>query len=286
MSLASRAASESPTAAHARDPDGVDTLHPDAPGSAFRLGAGDPNRISGFLIERGTPATPIEGFAQAWQVRAHALRYSSGPMGYTARLHIRTAARQRYSWRDTPGWLATPRDFRNQEFTAYVRVHGITDARRAAIAIKIRGGEHSAKRPDNASCTMMTFQGPQSGAVARFGKELTHPAYDYVTLAPHFDAALVEQRWFGLKLVSYVVPGEPRRVVNRLHVDTMPFDASGTPRNDWPLLAEYVDEAGKRTGRYDTLVDWGGWQTTLRADGVSALDFARISLREIVPPPA
>ena len=90
---------------------------------------------------------------------------------------------------------------------------------RAAITLKIRGGAHSANNPDLASCTMMTFQAASTGAVARFGKELIHPIYNYVKLTPAFNAALIEYQWFGLKLLSYGIPGDSTRVVNRLYLE-------------------------------------------------------------------
>jgi hypothetical protein len=46
-----------------------------------------------------------------------------------------------------------------------------------------------------------------------------------------------------------------------------------------------VDVEGVRTGQYSKLADWGGWQTTVRTDGIHDLDFALLSVREIMPPP-
>ncbi|MBM4264272.1 MAG: hypothetical protein FJ145_22970 [Deltaproteobacteria bacterium] len=262
-------------------------LFPSASGSAFHLGAQNPNSTNRFQIERKTTALErTEGALRYWSVPAHDLNYASGATGKTARLHIYASGGvQKYTWKTQQDYLASPADTRNQEFTAYVRVRGITDPKRAAISLKIRGGAHTEKNPDLASCTMMTFQAATMGAVARFGKELTHPIYDYITLRPHFDAALTPDRWFGLKLVSFTMPNQPQRVTNRLYLDTEPFEAvTGKPRNNWRLFAEYTDEEGKSTGKYSKLVDWGGWQTTLRTDGVANLDFALLSLREIVPP--
>ena len=165
-----------------------------------------------------------------------------------------------------------------------MRVHGIFDVRRAAVTLKIRGGKHSKDDGDLASCTMMTFSPASSPAVTRFGKELTHPEYDYVKLEPSFAASLEEGRWVGLKLVSYAPPADTSRVINRLYVDDAPFDAAGRPANHFRQLSEYVDVEGRSTGQYTKLVDWGGWQTTLRTDGISELDFAIISVREIVAP--
>jgi len=107
-----------------------------------------------------------------------------------------------------------------------------------------------------------------------------------VTLTPAFATALVDNQWFGLKLVSYGVRGDATKVVHRLYVDTAPLAlATGMPQNQWRLLSEYVDVEGVSTGQYSKLADWGGWQTTLRTDGIHDLDFALLSVREIMPPP-
>ncbi len=274
-------------ASHRLDDDGVLMLLAPVPRAHFRLGNDNPNRARDFQIERKTIAEARhDANLRYWNVRAHDLDYASGGSGKTARLHIyANGGRQAYTWKTQRGFLASPSDIRNQEFTAFVRVHGITDPKRAAVSLKIRGGSHSAKNPDMASCTIMTLQSPSTGAAARFGKELSHPIYDYVRLTPAFDAALNENRWFGLKLLSYSPPGEPTHVINRLYLDTDPFTlATGHPRNKWKLFSEFVDVEGLSTGRYDKLADWGGWQTTLRTDGIGSLDFALISLREVNPP--
>jgi hypothetical protein len=268
------------------DEDGVAQLFPSAPGPSFHLGAGDPQRTRDFAIEKNGPATPHrEGPLAFWSTAAYALDYSSGGQGKTIRLHIHASGgEQAFTWKTQHGFLANARDVKNQEFTAYVRVHGIFDIRRAAVTLKIRGGKHSQSDPDLASCTMITFSPFASPAVTRFGKELSHPEYDYVKLAPLFPAALEENRWVGLKLVSYAVPSDASQVVNRLYVDDAPFDDVGRPANHFRPFSEYIDVEGKSTGRYAKLVDWGGWQTTLRTDGIAELDFAIISVREIVPP--
>lgn len=268
------------------DREGVARLLRSAPGSSFHLGTQDPNNASRFQIERKTLASAhTEGNLRYSSVAAHDLNYASGGTGKTARLHIyASGGTQQFTWKNQKGYLSNSADIRNQEFTAYVRVRGITDPKRAAISLKVRGGAHTEKNPDLAACTMMSLQAASTGAVARFGKELTHPIYDYVRLTPRFDAALIADRWVGLKLVSFAVPNQPLRIVNRLYLDPEPFDESGRLLNHWRLFAEYIDEEGKSTGKYSKLVDWGGWQTTLRTDGVAHLDFALLSLREVVPP--
>jgi hypothetical protein len=239
-----------------------------------------------LAIEKNGDATPHrEGPLTYWNTKAYALDYSSGGEGKTIRLHIyASGGRQELTWKTQHGFLSNSRDVKNQEFTAYVRVHGIFDSRRAAVTLKIRGGKHSPSDPDLASCTMMTFAPSSAPAVTRFGKELAHPEYDYVKLSPHLAASLEGDRWVGLKLVSYALPSDAGRVVNRLYVDEAPFDETGRPANHFRLLSEYIDVEGQSTGHYSKLVDWGGWQTTLRTDGISDLDFAILSVREIVPP--
>jgi len=268
------------------DGDNVQRLLPSAPGASFRLGKRDPNQTEGLEIERHTRASPErEGKLEYWSVAAHDLDYASGGSGKTVRLHIRASGgEQRFTWQTQQGYLGAPRDLKNQEFTAYVRARGIFDVGRAGVSLKIRGGRHTQRDGDLASCTMLTFAPHGSRGVTRFGKELHHPDYDYVPLEPRFAAALEEGRWVGLKLVSYSVPGLPKSVMNRLYVDPAPFDGEGRPQNGWQLFSEYLDVEGKSTGRYDKLVDWGGPQTTLRSDGMAELDVAILSVREIRPP--
>lgn len=268
------------------DADGVALLFPSAPGASFRLGASDPNATEAFVVEKGTPArTAHEGSWHFWNLPSHPLTYASGGEGWTSRLHIQANGGQRFTWKDQQGFLSGPDDMRNLEFTAYVRVHGILDPRRAAISLKVRGGRHTATQPDLASCAMLTFGPEHRGVVSRFGKELTHPLYDYVPLTSLFPAGLKEDAWYGLKLVCWNEIGSPARTVFRLYVDTDPIEpTTGHPANHWKLLSEYVDAEGKSTGRYSKRVDWGGWQTTLRTDGFRDIDFALISLREIAPP--
>jgi hypothetical protein len=260
-------------------------LLPSAWGSSFRLGDQDPNSTPNFEIEkRGVAVQAHDGPIRYWKLDTYDLDYSSGGSGKTARLHIRASSSpQSFTWRTQQGNLGSTSDFKNQEFTAYLRVRGIFDLRRAAVSLKIRGGRHTKDDGDLASCTMMTFAPLGAPAVSRFGKELHHPDYDYVVLEPRFQAALEEGRWVGLKLVSYTDPNYDERVVNQLFVDDAPFDANGRPRNGFRLLSEYADVEGKSTGKYDKLVDWGGWQNTVRVDGVSELDFAIVSVRPIAP---
>jgi hypothetical protein len=267
------------------DEDGVQMLHATAPkGTNIRLGAQDPNKTPQFGFDYKARATSeLENGLQFWRIPSTAFNYSSGPAGMTARFHMQASGeKQRFSWKTQQGYLSSPADIKNQEFTVYLRVHELIYPQTAVAALKIRGGVHTARNPDFASCSMMTLSPKGSRRITQFGKELTHPLYDYVKLAPAFDASLVDNVWIGLKLLSWTDPQDLSRVINQLHVDTTPFDAVGKPANNWRLLSEYIDIEGKSTGHYTKLVNWAGWQTTLRVDGYRSVDFAYPSVRDIV----
>jgi hypothetical protein len=270
------------------DPDGVEMKHPTKPtGLTWRLGTLDPNTAKDFEIEQGDKATKkTEGKLTFWNLPSHSLSYASGGTGWTSRLHIYASGTetQLYTWKTQKGWLATPKDLKDQELTIYIRPHTILDPPRAQATLKIRGGKHSSSNASWGSCTMMTLGAPTSGGVARFGKELDHPTYDYVKLTPMVKAELTDNQWVGLKLVSYQRPGEATKVQYRVYVDRTPFDADGKPKNTWELFSSYEDVEGKDTGTYTKLADWGGMVTTFRSDGLKDLDFTLMSVREIVAP--
>jgi hypothetical protein len=262
-------------------------LFPSAPGGTrFDLGSRDPSRTAEVVIEKGlVPTAANEGGVHFWSTPTYDLAYASGGTGKTGRWHMHASGgSQLYTWLTQHGFLATAGDLRNQEFTVYVRAHQLFDLTRAAATLKIRGGAHTSSDGNLASCVMMELCPAGSNHPVRFGKELVHPQYDYVTLTPGTSATLVDGSWVGLKMVSYTLPQDATRVINRLYVDAAPFDASGRPVNAWQLLGEYVDVQGTSTGQYSRLADWGGWQTTFRVDGMLAYDIAIFSVREIIPP--
>jgi hypothetical protein len=272
------------------DADGVQMLMPSAVGSSsLRLGKQNPNQHAQFAFDyRAVAASAVAEKSAGvpyWNLPSTEFAYSSsGGKGYTGRLHLfASGGKQNFNWKTQKGYLSSPLDVKNQEFTIYVRVHELLTPETAQASLKIRGGGHHTADPDAGSCIMMTLVSEGHKFLVRFGKELAHPVYDYVLLKPAFDAALKDNVWIGLKLLSWSDPQNPLRVINQLYADTAPFDAQGKPLNQWRLLSEYVDIEGKSTGKYSKLVDWGGWMTTLRVDGYRSIDFAYPSVREIVP---
>lgn len=280
---------EPPTLDAGMGPDGVIKLYPDAPGMQFVLAGADQDPSAELLIEQGVAAVPQqEGSLAYFSIDTYDFEYTEGSTpGKTARLHIRArGAEQLHDWQTQEGFLAGAESLGDQELSALVRVRGLFDPEHAVFELKIRGGAHTDADPSLASCSLMTFATRAAPGVSRFGKELEHPEYDYVNLPPRLGVALSEGRWFGLKLVSYVDPARADRVYNQLFVDADPILPDGSLRNDYRLLSEYVDRAGVSTGRYDTMVSWRGYQSTLRIDGVDTLDVARLSARAIAAPAA
>ncbi len=269
------------------DAEGVRMLLPSLPGgTVLHLGKQDANTSANIAFDYKIKATKgTDSGVAFWNMPSVALDYASGKAGYTARVHLRAAgAKQNFNWKTQKGYLGSNADVRNQEFTVYLRVHELLTPAIAQATLKIRGGEHHTNNPDAASCTMMTFAPASNKGITRFGKELSHPDYDYVNLKPAIDATLQDNTWVGLKLLSYADPKNSDQVINQLHIDTVAFDSAGRPANQWRLLAEYTDVEGKSTGRYSKLVDWGAVQTTLRVDGYRSVDFTHLSVREITPP--
>ncbi len=268
------------------DSDGVVMLFPPNPnGSSWNLGGRDPNTVDRTYFDLGgdkaTPAT--ENGISFWTTTGHKVSYASGaPDGVTVRLNIKASGgTQTYTWRNgaaTHGYISNPRDLKNFEATAYVRVrdHNRTHT---SMSWKVRGGRHTGSNPALSSCTGM--QVPYEKGSPRFLRELDHPDYDYINLTPRFPYLLQEGKWLAVKMVSYLVGNGTK---NLLYLDTDPFDANGKPRNDFRLYAEWIDRDGVDTGEYTRAATWGGWLTTFRVDGWRKVDFAILSAREIVPP--
>ncbi len=270
------------------DSDGVAELYPTATGSSFFLSKSNPNSTPRFGIDQKTVASrrsDPSGLTY-WNLPSHPLSYASGGTGWTSRLYIYASGgtAQKYTWLNQPGYLYVPADVKNQEETVYVRAHGLLDAGHAGVTLKVRGGAH-ASNGDLAACVMFELGLGRSGTPpqARFGKELHHPDYDWVKLTPAFSYALTENKWVGLKMVSYSSISNPKQAMNEFYLDIDPFDSFGKPKNGWRLFATYKDIEGLSTGRYSKLVNWGGWQTTVRSDGWHDIDFAFPSVREVVP---
>jgi hypothetical protein len=265
------------------DEDGVTMLHPTKnKGLIWRLGDRNPNNITFFKANGNAVTSKSEGNLKYWNLEAIPVTYTGNESGWTTRFDVYNSntKKQLYSWKSQKGYLGSVKDPRDEEVTIYMRGHGAVSMKRLQWTLKIRGGEHTNVNPERASCTMMTFGVKNTTRITKFGKELTHPYYDYVSLKPKIpDTELKENVWYGLKLVSYRKNAWSTH--NQLWLDTDPWDANGKPKNNWRLFSEYVDATGKSTGRYNQTADWGGLITMVRTDGWHNVDFALFSVREI-----
>jgi hypothetical protein len=268
------------------DAQGVAMLFPSNPnGSSWSLGSRDPNTVDPayFDLNRDEATAGRENGISYWTTTGHKVSYASGaPDGVTVRLNIKASGgSQLYTWRNgaiAKGYLGNPRDLKNLEATVYVRVNNFNNTH-DSMNWKLRGGRHSSTNAALSSCIGMSV--PYGGDAPTASRELDHPKYDTVKLAPKFPYQLQAGKWVGVKAVSYLVPGGTK---NLLYLDTEPFDASGKPRNNFRLYTEWMDKNGQSTGRYTQAAIWGGWTTTFRVDGWRRLDFTQLSAREIVPP--
>jgi hypothetical protein len=127
------------------DADGVQMLLASTPsGTSLRLGTQDPNltlttqTTQRFGFDYKAKATAgQEGGLRFWNIPSTALNYSSGPTGVTARFHMyASGGQQNFTWKTQAGYLSSPADVKNQEFTVYVRVHELLDPRAAAATLK------------------------------------------------------------------------------------------------------------------------------------------------------
>jgi hypothetical protein len=119
-----------------------------------------------------------------------------------------------FDWKTQHGYLSSPSDLRNQDFTVYIRVHDLLTPEIALISLKIRGGRHTAQ-----ANSMMTVPVGPNTKQSYFAKELAHPNYDFVFLEPKFLFALPENQWTRLKYQSYSNPSIATWLINRLYIN-------------------------------------------------------------------
>jgi hypothetical protein len=76
-------------------------------------------------------------------------------------------------------------------------------------------------------------------------------------------------------------------VTARDYIDLDPFDTNGMPKNNWePLQEKVFTKVSKKTKdgkKYDVPPLWGGMFTS-RVDGFQTVNYAIVSIREIIPP--
>lgn len=259
------------------DLDGVLMLHhPEAGGTNWRLGSSNPNNGGQyFRIYEATATQVTEGGRTFWREPGQ----SDGNGGRTHRLYIRAGGGvQNYTWNSNPGYLGSPADIQNLECTGIIRATNKVSGN-TSLQWELRGGNHGSIP---AQAGTFGMQVPYIGQTAKCFREYNHPQYDYIFPPRKFVYNYPGNAWLGMKCTSYLVNGGTQ-CLNRLYLDTSPYNADGSLRNDWQLYLEYLD-TNTDTGLYTVPALWSGWQNFIRMDGWQYLDFTIYSAREIVPP--
>lgn len=259
------------------DPDGVELKMPiDPNGSAWRLGAKDPNTDPEVVLRNAEG--PVEKKDDYWTATSE----SAGKKA-TFRINVTVKASQgaqesNHAKLAERGYMVSPKDIRNLEMTGYFRVHGVADPEEA-ITMKVRGGQHTGDDDPRAACIGLLTEFTDADT-RLWEKELFHPTTPRTQVNRLVTHGPLEDKWVGVKAIVYNLPGD-EAAVSEAWIDTDPFDAAGKPKNQWKKVYEYVDEAPGFGGRP---VTWGGKTETWRIDAVETIDFKLLSVHEIVPP--
>ncbi|SDD71949.1 hypothetical protein [Rhodococcus tukisamuensis] len=268
------------------DADGVMMLLPaKAGGTDYRLGSDCPADDHDHLhLWADTLTKETEDGVTFWRSTGHPIQYASGkPDGTSHRITIIAGGgAQAYNWKTGAiehGFCGNAHDLSAFEATIYCRLHTPTGTHESVSWI-IRGGEHDAQRPEDASCIGISLRdAPSQNSVF---KELTHPVYGYSDVRPKFDYTKASGKWLGIKVVSYI--DSTTTVRNLMYLDTDPYSSAGSKKNDWRPYLEWTDTQGVVMGAYAQAALWAGWMNTFRVDGWTLVDFSIVSAREIVLP--
>jgi hypothetical protein len=285
------------------DKDGVKMLFETKPsGSEFYLS--DAHGItSGIFIstDDNSAERKTENNITFYRVRANDVHYSDHSVGKTVRVNINGAGGldgdKKNTWKDNPQFIWTPNDNKNAEFTYYFRSndkvhgHGIA-ANHTECSSKMRGGIHTDDHDPRASCIELAFKIGGGSNTLVSNMEYNHPDYlpghggkKTKRLAANNNSK--EGKWIGRKTIVWTNQ-DNQSVTARDYVDWNPFCDSGKPKNNWdPLQGQvYATDSGTIDGKvvdYDKPPLWGGMFTS-RIDGFKKVDYAIVSIREIMPP--
>ena len=241
-----------------------------------------------------------------YRVKSNDVNYEDKSVGKTVRVNINGGGGldkdQKNTWEDNPQFIWTPKDNRNAEFTYYFRARKKIEAKEGTTAYnhtecssKMRGGEHSGKKDPRASCIELQFKIGQGNETLRSSKEYNHPEYcpggkGKPTTRLTANNNSEEGKWIGRKTIVWTNQDD-QSVTARDYVDWDPLDDDGKPKNNWKPLQEDYFSADSHFGadshceNYDKAPLWGGMFTS-RIDGFKEVDYAIVSIREIIPPVA
>jgi hypothetical protein len=214
---------------------------------------------------------------------------STGQGAHTVRFHIFTEDRadedkQKYNWTNGAaqyGWLTTPKDLSNGEWTYICRPNGILKPEDSIVA-KLGGGRHSrqADKIHDASCWNVHWA-YNASIIDAVSFEFDHPSYEHGHTVKLFNKYQpLGDKWFGCKVVSIVNADKTaRHIVTYFNED--PIDNNtGKPKNEgWKKYFEFIHTG--QGDKYKIPHTWGGAKNTWRNDWLTSIDIAYMNHREI-----
>lgn len=204
------------------------------------------------------------------------------------RLHIYSHARGddkkvKYSWNSgaaRTGYMVYPDDIKNAEWTMICRVVGVLDPK-DSISAKFGGAGHhtSPVTKNQASCFNTHFQYSGSTAHNNVSMEFNHPEYERYSVNPQNNYSNINNRWFGVKVLSTVSAGA--RNIHSYFNDAPLNLVTGAPsKAGWKPYISFRQTTYKGTAAPHV---WGGAKDTWRMDWLTNFDIAYASRVEVLP---
>lgn len=279
-----------PSTAGMLDEDGILMMgSPKLGGYSYRFDATkDPSFDKSLDIAAGAFEFKQEGSVKFVRFRS-TNQDSTGQGAHTVRFHIFTEDRadedkQKYNWTNGApqyGWLTTPKDLSNGEWTYICRPNGILKPEDNIVA-KLGGGRHSrqADKIHDASCWNVHWA-YNASIINAVSFEFDHPNYEHGHTVKLFNKYQpLGDKWFGCKVVSIVNSDKTaRHIVTYFNED--PIDNNtGKPKNEgWKKYFEFIHTG--QGDKYKIPHTWGGAQNTWRNDWLTSIDIAYMNHREI-----
>ena len=205
------------------------------------------------------------------------------------RFHIFTEDRanedkQKYNWTNGAaqyGWLTTPKDLSNGEWTYICRPNGILNPE-DSIAAKLGGGRHSrqADKIHDASCWNVHWS-YNASIIDAVSFEFDHPNYEHGHTVKLFNKYQpLGDKWFGCKVVSIVNADKSARHIVTYFNEEPIDNNTGKPKNEgWKKYFEFIHTG--QGDKYKIPHTWGGAKNTWRNDWLTSIDIAYMNHREI-----
>ena len=171
------------------------------------------------------------------------------------------------------GYMQNPKDWRDIEMTAYVKITASTDDQMVMYA---RGGKHTG----DGSCEGFAYkQDLYFSGGTRFAKEQWHVSYEFTPEKPFMGS--IEGKWVGMKAVFFNVKDRDA-VQLELWVDKN-ADGNWEKANTFVDAGGFGSEGGLCGTKADAIGTWGGPIAAYRWDSVDTIDMKWMSVREINP---